>query len=296
VIKRILCPLDFSEPSQHAVEHAVALGRWYKAAVSALYVYSPPFVPIPGLPHPTHRVSDEEVARVRTEALKCFAAAGEREVTVLVDVGEPAPQIVDCARRLSADLVVMGTHGAGGFEHLMLGSVAEKVLRKSSVPVMTVPPRAYATSRLPFKTLLCAIDFSDSSLAGLTLAASLARESDAAITLLHVIEWPWQEPPAPSWNELPPAQAAALTEYRRYLEQGAVHRLDALAADGAARCTSRVAHGKAYEVILRTAQELRADLIVMGVHGRSAADLAMFGSTTNQIVRRASCPVLTLRR
>lgn len=295
MIRRILCPVDFSEPSQHAVEHAVALARWYKATLSALYVYSPPFVPVPGLPHPAERVSEEEVARARAEALKGFMAAGEPDVTVLVEIGEPATHIVECAHRLAADLVVIGTHGAGGFEHLVLGSVAEKVLRKSPVPVMTVPPRAHATSSLPFKALLCAIDFSEPSLAALELAVSLARESGAAITLLHAIEWPWLEPPAPSWNDIPSAQAAALSEYRRYLEQGARHRLDALAESGT-KSTSRVAHGKAYEVILRTAQELHADLIVMGVHGRNAADLALFGSTTNHIVRRASCPVLTLRR
>ena len=59
--------------------------------------------------------------------------------------------------------------------------------------------------------------------------------------------------------------------------------------------SSRVVHGKAYTEILHVAAEVEADLIVMGVHGRNAVDLMMFGSTTNQIVRRATCPVLTLR-
>jgi nucleotide-binding universal stress UspA family protein len=154
-------------------------------------------------------------------------------------------------------------------------------------------------STLPLKHLLCAIDFSESSVAGLKLACSLAHEARCALTLLHVIEWPWEEPPPPSLQELPAEQAGALAEYRRYLEKSAMVRLAALTHDADFdRCAplSRVVHGKAHVEILRVAGEISADLIVMGVHGRNAVDLILFGSTTNQIVRRASCPVLTLRQ
>jgi nucleotide-binding universal stress UspA family protein len=85
-------------------------------------------------------------------------------------------------------LIVMGTHGTSGFQHLVLGSVTERVLRKAACPVLTVPPRAHATSRIPFSRLLCAIDFSESSLVALQFALSLAEESDARLTMLHVLE------------------------------------------------------------------------------------------------------------
>ena len=85
-------------------------------------------------------------------------------------MGQPAPAILDCAVRLPADLIVMGTHGAGGFERFVLGSVAEKVLRRAACPVLTVPSRAHATSVLPFKRVVCAVDFSDSSLTALHYA------------------------------------------------------------------------------------------------------------------------------
>ena len=85
---------------------------------------------------------------------------------------------------------MIGTHGAGGFEHLVLGSAAEKVLRKATCPVLTVPPHARATSKLPFKRILCPVDFSDSSRAALDFAFSLAQEGDAELTILHVFEWP----------------------------------------------------------------------------------------------------------
>ena len=191
----------------------------------------------------------------------------------------------------------MGTHGAGGFEHLVLGSVTEKVLRKASCPVLTVPPHAQTTSTLPFRRLICGVDFSDSSVAALDLACSLAEESDASLTVVHVIEWPWAEPPAPVFQELPPEQAAPLAEYRRYRETSATNRLKGLVPDSLRdrRADTQIVHGKSYVEILRLAAERGADLIVMGVHGRHAADLMLFGSTTNQVVRRATCPVLTWR-
>ena len=299
-ITRILCPVDFSEASQHAIEYAVVIARWCKASITALHVYNPAFMPIPGLPALESRVPEPELKRMRVETTRCFkdAVASGVDVDVIVDVGQPAAQILIRSDAVHSDLIVMGTHGASGFEHLLLGSVTEKVLRKAHCPVLTVPPHAQATSTVPFRQLLCAVDFSDSSLRGLNFACSLARESKAALTLLHVVEWPWHEPPPPVLEDLPTDQAAALAEFRRYVQESALERLGALLpqpSEGHYVTEPRVVHGKAYVEILRVAAEARADLIVVGVHGRNTADMMLFGSTTNQIVRRATCPVLTLR-
>jgi nucleotide-binding universal stress UspA family protein len=299
-IKRILCPVDFSDASSHAIDHAIALAGWCSARITALHVFTPIFAPIPGLPTLEQRASDADLARVRDRVAECFetAAAARVGVDVLIDVGQPARQILDRADDLSADVIVMGTHGASGFEHLVLGSVTEKVLRRARCAVLTVPPRARATSTLPFARLLCPVDFSDPSLAALQMARSLARESASALTVLHVIEWPWREPPPPISADLPAAQAEALAEYRRYVEKSAMARLEGLIQEGVADRSVPVPclrHGKSYVEILRAAAEGRADLIVMGVHGRNGLDLALFGSTTNQVVRQATCPVLTLR-
>jgi nucleotide-binding universal stress UspA family protein len=300
MIKRILCPVDLSPASLHALDHAAAVARWYKASVTALHVYDPIFMPVPGLPAPQDRVSETERARVHAEvAAWCRTAATEDvEVDVLVAVGQPATCILDRAVTLPADLIVMGTHGAGGFEHLVLGSVAEKVLRKANCAVLTVPPHASRTSTLPCRRVLCAVDFSAWSLRALELARSLAQESGAALTIMSVIEWPWEEPPAPVFADLPAEQAAALADYRRYVETGAMERLNSLvdaSAGTGVPVEPRISHGKSHVEILRAATDIGADLIVMGVHGRKAIDLRVFGSTTNQVVRQASCPVLTLR-
>jgi len=300
-ITRILCPTDFSEESDHAIDLAVVLAGAYRARIAAVHVAATAVVPLEiGTPSGVS-LDDAEIDALVAKTTARFAAASRAglDLEVFVDRGGPADRILHRAAALPADLVVMGTHGSRGFERLMLGSVTERVLRQARCPVLTVPPHAHATSRVPFRRILCAIDFSEPSVAALEYGVSLAVGADATMTLLHVLEWPWHEPPPPNFAELPAPQGAAFAEYRRYREKMAASELDALvpmAAGLSGRPVTRLRHGKPYAQILDVAAEEGADLIVIGVHGRNPIDLMLLGSTANQIVRRATCPVLTLRR
>jgi nucleotide-binding universal stress UspA family protein len=295
-INRILCPVDLSDASQHAIEHAVVLARWYGARITALHVCNPIVIPTTDFAlvgnEPLVMLTADDIRAVTAQVRAVFDAADAGDVNVDIESGHAANCIVARAKSLPADLIVIGTHGAGGFEHLVLGSVTEKVLRKACCPVLTVPPKTRATSMLPFKRLLCPVDFSDSSLAALEFAFSLAQEGEAELTILHVFEWlPGDEPLTNRPFNVP--------EYRREVEHDFDQKLHALVPDSVrAWChpATRIGHGKPYREILGVATEENADLIVMGVHGRNALDLMLFGSTTNQVVRRATCPVLTLRR
>jgi nucleotide-binding universal stress UspA family protein len=293
-IRRVLCPVDFSETSRHALEHAVAIARWYEARVTALHVIHPLLVLEPPilLAERSHERAAVDIDQVRDRLRDWVEDAGASAVTdVAVDEGNPVAHILSYASSLSADLIVMGTHGRSGFDRFALGSVAEKVLRKAGCPVVTVPPPASTVSSLPFKRLLCPVDFSETSLAALRFAISIAKESDARLTILHAFEWPADEDAAVE-------RLFKLPEVRRQLEQETKGRLEALvSADVRTWCepVTRMTFGRPYIRILETAAEEHADLIVMGVRGRNALDLTLFGSTTNQVVRRANCPVLTLR-
>lgn len=297
---RVLCPIDFSDTSAHAVRYADAVASWYGATLCLQHVYVPLTVPVPGLPDAIETLDDAERVRL-VEQVRGFAAQlGCAPTTIVIDSGRPDEEILARAERRDADLVVMGTHGASGFKHLLLGSVTEKVLRQLACPVLTVPPHVRMPSReVPFLRIVCGVDFSEWSAAALAFAATLAAPAKATLVAVHTVEWPWPEPPAPSFDELPPAQANALMEYRRYVTDRASHRLEAavaeVARDGVAVETV-VAHGKPQAELLRVADERGADLIVLGVHGRGALDQAVFGSTTNHVVRHARCPVLTVRR
>jgi nucleotide-binding universal stress UspA family protein len=218
------------------------------------------------------------------------------DVAIQLHVGSPVAVILEQADRLAADLIVLGTHGTTGFEHLLLGSVTEKVLRKARAMVLTVPAKSRSTSTLPFKRIVCAVDFGESSRSALRSALSLAQESDAELTVVHVLEWPADDPSyvprGASGDQLD------LATYRRAREEEAARELERIippAARDWCAPTSEVRHGKPYEQILSLCREHDADLLVMGVRGRNAIDVLLFGSTTNQVVRRATCPVLTIR-
>lgn len=218
------------------------------------------------------------------------AASGLVQTTI--KEGHPAKEIGVCAKEVSADLLVMGTHGPSGFEQLFLDSVTEKVLRITHVPVLTVPlPVEHPTSVL-YKTILCPVEFSDASTRALEYALSLAEETDARLILLHVVEGTIEQP---SFSEI---GHLSVSEYYRNLRDDALARLKAAVPEEArvwCKPDERVTTGKAYREILRVATEDRAELIVMGVHGSGALTSRLFGSTTHHIIREAGCPVLTLR-
>jgi len=299
-IHRILCPTDFSETSDHALQQAAALARWYGARLTVLHVRLT-VTPHPDMPEggpvAPWLEADTEALRARTMAACQAIIAAGTAVDVAVLRGEPVQLVLDMADSLPADLIVMGTHGASGFRRLLLGSVTEKVLRRATCPVLTVPPRAQTTVAQPFKSVICGVDFSDCSTKAVKFAASVATQSGAALTLVHVLEWPWHEPPMPTMEGVPPEQARALVEYRRYLETSAASRLEGLgraALPEGPTPAVQVRFGKSYAELLDAAGELHADLIVVGVRGRNAVDLGFFGSTTNHLVRSAMCPVLTV--
>ncbi len=295
-IRRILCPVDFSDASQHALDHAVMIAGWYRARITALHVRHPAFLiepPILFTDFGGGAVATLEDAETRLQHwLAPVRAAGIACDVLAVDGSNAAGQIVAAAGTLEADLIVLGTHGRSGFERLLLGSVTEKVVRTAPCPVITVPPPSVATSTLPFKRVLCAVDFSEPSMAALHVAVSMAKESGSTLTLLHVLEFPPE-------GEMSASVPFDMATYRTAVQTEAARRLvEVITEDVRTWCqpATKLVYGKPYVQILGTASETHADLIVLGVHGRNALDLMIFGSTTNHVIRSATCPVLTLRR
>lgn len=295
-IRRILVPCDFSDFSTRALDHAIALARWYDAELAALHVMpllsSIETLPVAAGPVPTQPVAREAVRGELDAFLERARSQGIRTDAVVAE-GTPVDQILRQSGELPADLVVMGTHGRSGFERWVLGSVTEKVLRKAKCPVLTVPRDTMeppSAGRPPFATILCPIDFSPSSLRGLEYAMSLAREGCARITLLHSVE------SLPEVRHEP--KGFDLEAYRAGLEEELKGKLRAAVPVDArdwCRPQTQLAEGKPYEQILRMAGEQKTELIVMGVQGRNALDLMLFGSNTSHVIRGASCPVLTIR-
>ncbi len=294
---RVLCPIDLSESSAGALACAITLTRWYKAQLTLLTVV-PTFDAVrvqsgrlgdavgfaPSIPR-------EEVMAALREALDAAGGAA-LEATLTAEAGDPVATIVDQAVMTRADLIVMGTHGRRGFDRFLLGSVAERVLRKAPCPILTVPPHASVTTPadVTFRRLLCPMDFSPSALQALGFALDLARQGQGVVTVLHVIEWLFEDEPRASLR-------FAVVEYREHLLESARERLRTLIADANPGCTTEdvVMVGRAHHEIVQAAAVNQTDLIVMGAQGRGGIGLALFGSTTQQVVRAAECPVLTVR-
>lgn len=290
----ILCPVDFSDASRHATQYATAIATLTGARIMALHVHQPALATIPamvGRDDPVAEPMATRLADVRARIAAQFLHGrfDSAEVIPEITVGEPAKAIADRARIERADLVIIGTRGAGGLQHLLLGSVTEDVIRASTVPVLAVPPHAAAVPDLPFTRILCAVDLSASSLSAVQMCQRLLGHRSPAVTLLHVIDDPGE-------NELFLARPYDVHRHADELEtrvRASVREVTGPLFEGRRPPDIRVARGRASEQILSVASDIGAELIVMGVHGRKALGVAIFGSTTNDVLRLARCPVLT---
>jgi nucleotide-binding universal stress UspA family protein len=289
---QILCPVDFSEFSHNALDHAAAVARWYGARLTVLYV----FPNLPAMDLPPIVMGEKHRERLWSE-MREFTGHLPQEVSLdlrIQEASEVDREILDQAEGIHADLLVIGSHGRSGFERLLLGSVTEKVLRKAPCPTMVVPRRAPDTAPdepVQFRSILCPVDFSDGSLRALECAIAMAEEADAKLLLLHVIEVP------PELQELPLSAAVSVDSVRAAAEADSLRRLRVLIPEQARTYCSvetGVREGAAYREILKVAGERKSDLIVMGVQGRGAIDLMLFGSNTARVTRAAACPVLVI--
>ncbi len=289
-IERILCPTDFSDFSERAYDYASSLARHYNAELHLLHVVRPVIIG-----YPEYAIPDSvnefygELREHAEEQLREFAKVrGEPglQTIVTVEEGVVTESIIDFARDNSVDMIVMGTHGRQGFQRLTLGSVTERVLRRACCPVLVVRKPAHdfvaaGTVAEPVhlgKILFCS-DFSECSERALQFALSLAAEYKSELSVLHVLE----RVPSPQERE---AETALV-----------LHRLEkSIPEESRSGCKIKpvVRQGKPYEEIINLAEQEQTDLVVVGVRGRNALDLALFGSTTQRVIQLGPCPVLAI--
>lgn len=271
----VLCPVDQSEMSVRALTYALKLAEAHGARLHVLQVAEA-------------EAPEPDEARLRE--LVAPALADGLTVDIHIRQGNVARQILVEAETLGASLIVMGSHGRSGFERLMLGTVTSRVLHTAKCPVLVVPPRASGAPDVAFDTIVCPTDFSAAGNTALTFARAIAVPTDQVqLVLLHVVEWPFGDTTGED----------AISDLRRGLEREAHEQLEHLAAmqslvEPAPEIQILVVAGKPSREISSVARARNADLIVMGVTGRGAIDLALLGSTTFQVVRHATCPVMTV--
>ncbi|KAA0256263.1 universal stress protein [Acidobacteria bacterium ACD] len=300
-VKRVLCPVDFSPASYRALDHALLFTKWFQAGLHVLYVQHGTHLPPdrPGGRKPLVSEVSDYLPRLQVRLTKFAEPAlrvsrSDLPVELEVVEGDVVEEILDKVLVLPADLVVLGTHGHGGLHRLTLGSVAEKVLRRVTCPVLAVPPSAVEEVPEPllFRTVVCAVDFSEASRGALRYAVELAREADAHLVVAHVLEGlPTDDAPLPpsdlGWVPDASARLKALEKLRAFVTHDRrdveVSREDV------------VLTGKAWRALAAFARQREARLLVVGVHGHVPIGELVFGSTAHHLVREGPCPVLTIR-
>jgi nucleotide-binding universal stress UspA family protein len=291
-IKLILCPIDFSEFSVSAYQHALSVAEHYQAKLVAQHIVemwrhpSGDFAASAGVYAEFSQALRESGKEQLQEFVKKHTH-DEIQPELLVQVGVAADSILSFAQSQETDVIVMGTHGRRGFDRLMLGSVTDRVMRTAPCPVLAASKPAHGSVAAGkerghvhhlSRILFCA-DFSENSDRALKYALSATAEYDAELTLLHVLEG------APSLAKTEEAMAIAAERLDKLIPPEGRKSLKIRAA---------VRIGKPYPQIIQLAMEAQIDLVIMGVRGRGALDVAVFGSTTYRVMQLGSCPVLAV--
>jgi nucleotide-binding universal stress UspA family protein len=289
VFSKILVPLDGPPDPAVALTPALTVARATGATLQLLTVIDA------GASAEDHSRRTANLVGIAAE----LRAQGPR-VDTTVRRGAPAAEIVAAASELGADLIVMATHGRGGLERAFLGSVAQDVLATSPVPVMLLRPGGRQMTKL--EVVLVPVDGSPGGALALAVAVPLARSTNARIVLVDVVvpfvDYMLTSGPSEGYYFDPAWDDEARESAQRYLA-GMVDRLRhaGVQAEGLASTGEiRMASMSVAEAIMRSADEVGADLIVMSTHALTGPARALLGSVADIVVRNARCPLLLPRR
>ena len=284
-LDRVLFPTDGSDCAEHARRHASYLADRFEASLHVIHVEE-------------GDVKLSDVIDIQEADVLADLHAPQNEE---VRVAEPRLQehrvvhrsaaggILSYAAEHDTNLIVLGTHGRTGVRRLVLGSVAEEVVRRAPMPVMTVGRGATAPDKMEAGHLLVPVDFSEQQPRLLAHARELALAYDMTLTLLHVVEREslpevyeaYADPVAP--GVLAERVEASLDERAETLRERGV---DVRVA---------VRDGHPATETLDAADELDADLLAIATHGRSGMERMLMGSVAEKVIRRAPCPVFTVK-
>mgnify|MGYP006280426543 CR=1 FL=1 len=295
-IKHILVPTDFSPCSRHALDWAVSLAGRTEAHLRLLHIladYDPEWYSEAD-PEPQVTALRQEIEQDAEEELKAMmpdrAATGvESDIALERDLNV-ASAIVDHADACDTDLVVIGTHGRGGLSHVLLGSVAEQVVRRARRPVLTVGKDAPEPHKI--ERILAPIDFSRHSRKALRTAKELAALYDARLDLLFVAE----ERMVPVFSDtgIPSVNVLKMDPEIVKDSSEALAQLNEDVGGPEVEVQGHVAHGDVAPRITEFADTHDTDMIVIATRGLTGLDHFLIGSVTERVVRKAPCPVFTL--
>ncbi len=282
-IHNVLIATDFSRCSSLALSFGLELAHGYQADAYVAFVLPTDqfMVAGPDAYEAAKDVAHRDLLELKQELRRKHSYIEGADYHLFLLEGEVAQSILDFAGQKEIDVIVVGTHGRGGLGRALMGSVAESVFRQSPVPVLTLGPHLQRIARAGApRNILVPVDFTPASERAAHHAVAMAREHNAALTMLHVIE-------------RLPTQAADRARVMQALRE----KVEDLVAEEVRglRCNVRLEVGQVVETVLYTANGIEADLVVMGVRPRTGLLNRLMWPHAYEIVREAACPVLTVR-
>lgn len=280
--KRILVAIDFSKRTPQVLSTAIQIANIFESELflvhaAALAVYGTGAEPVP---LETFDVNLRIAQACMAELVEAEPALVNLTHKEIVAYATPLDLVRQVIADSNIDLVITGSHGKSGIEHLMLGSVAECILRTVRCPVMVIGSKV-ALQTVGFSSILLAAALTATGSQSAQCAAAFAEHFHSRLTLLHVVE-----------------PKMARTVQPELLEDRLLAKLQELIPAGSpvrATVSSRVEYGKAGDVIASVALYKRADLVVMGAgEERPLSDRTPW-STLAEVIRRVRCPVLCVR-
>ena len=291
--KRILVAIDFSEYSKIALDICLGASKCMKTKLYVLHT-------IEKFPHDyVHLLSStahsnmkqklEEEAMNKIKAMLPEELLGSEDIVPIVRFGKPFLEIIKVAKEKGVDLMAIGTHGRAGVDRVILGSVAERVVRKAGCAVMVIRNKKY----VGFKRIIVPIDFSDCSRKALEYATATARAHNSKLTILHVYEGSFVEPYVKAANSEEEADEI-MKEIERVNETKYDEFLKTVDLSGV-EYEKLLKKGIPETDIVEIAMEQQANLIVMGTHGRSGIKHILIGSTAEEVVRAVHCDIIIVK-
>ena len=285
LFKNILMATDFSKASERALEYAASLARRYGSTIFLTHV-----IALDDYPMVSPEYAASEIQKMHAEAKLGFREilkSGrmiELEYKVLIQEGQLWPALQEVIKAYDIDLLVVGTHGIGAVQKVLIGSGAEEIFRKARVPVLTVGPHSADEPlyEMEFKNILFATDFGRSAQWEADYAVSLAEKHCSRLRVVHVLPHP------EAYGE----EVISITKGNRMSE---LRELMANRSELHCKLDFEVVAGEPVEEILRIAEETKADLIVMGAKARSSLAGNVPNTKAYRVVCGAHCPVLTVR-
>jgi nucleotide-binding universal stress UspA family protein len=280
----VLVATDFSPGAVRAVARAARLPIAPGSAISIVHV-------LPGAANAKTEVATRRALAQAANATRAtLREAGRTDVDVFQHMarGKPFVEIIGHARRAEADLIVAGRHGQRPFRDLLIGSTAERVIRKGTTPVLIVDSRSTG----PYRRPLVAVDGSETSRRAFELAMRVAG-SAPNIDVVHSYGAPWE-----SGVRRTGIREQDLQEYGFETGKAARAMVEAFLAryQAPGRSVTMVfRRGEPRMAILRVAAQRRADLLALGTHGHSGLAHVLIGSVAEAVVRAAPCDVLVVR-